>query len=191
MAYVTNEATGWKISGTMSVDEIKDAARPVLTLAVIILAIAIAAGMIFIYFVIRSITKPLKRLVASAEKISSGDLTETIDVGSQDELGVLGKSFNHMTDSLRSLIQGIQDSVEHVASSSEELTASAEQTSKATEHITLAIEQFSNGTEDQSESIDKATAQVNEMKDGLSDLAEAAAVVTETSIESAEISGAM
>ena len=94
-----------------------------------------------------------------------------------------------MTDSLRSLIQGIQDSVEHVASSSEELTASAEQTSKATEHITLAIEQFSNGTEDQSESIDKATAQVNEMKDGLSDLAEAAAVVTETSIESAEISG--
>ncbi|WP_332275682.1 methyl-accepting chemotaxis protein [Bacillus velezensis] len=190
MAYVTNEATGWKISGTMSVDEIKDAARPVLTLAVIILAIAIAAGMIFIYFVIRSITKPLKRLVASAEKISSGDLTETIDVSSQDELGVLGKSFNHMTDSLRSLIQGIQDSVEHVASSSEELTASAEQTSKATEHITLAIEQFSNGTEDQSESIDKATAQVNEMKDGLSDLAEAAAVVTETSIESAEISGA-
>ncbi|MFB4184248.1 methyl-accepting chemotaxis protein TlpB [Bacillus velezensis] len=190
MAYVTNEATGWKISGTMSVDEIKDAARPVLTLAVIILAIAIAAGMIFIYFVIRSITKPLKRLVASAEKISSGDLTETIDVSSQDELGVLGKSFNHMTGSLRSLIQGIQDSVEHVASSSEELTASAEQTSKATEHITLAIEQFSNGTEDQSESIDKATAQVNEMKDGLSDLAEAAAVVTETSIESAEISGA-
>ncbi|QHQ56399.1 methyl-accepting chemotaxis protein TlpB [Bacillus velezensis] len=189
MAYVTNEATGWKISGTMSVDEIKDAARPVLTLAVIILAIAIAAGMIFIYFVIRSITKPLKHLVASAEKISSGDLTETIDVSSQDELGVLGKSFNHMTDSLRSLIQGIQDSVEHVASSSEELTASAEQTSKATEHITLAIEQFSNGTEDQSESIDKATAQVNEMKDGLSDLAEAAAVVTETSIESAEISG--
>ncbi|WP_416655521.1 methyl-accepting chemotaxis protein [Bacillus amyloliquefaciens] len=188
MAYVTNKATGWKISGTMSVDEIKDAARPVLTIAVIILAIAVAAGMIFIYFVIRSITKPLKRLVASAERISSGDLTETIDVSSKDELGVLSKSFNHMTDSLRSLIQGIQDSVEHVASSSEELTASAEQTSKATEHITLAIEQFSNGTEDQSDSIDKATSQVNDMKDGLSDLAEAAAVVTETSIESAEIS---
>lgn len=70
MAYVTNKATGWKISGTMSVDEIKDAARPVLTIAVIILAIAVAAGMIFIYFVIRSITKPLKRLVASAERIS-------------------------------------------------------------------------------------------------------------------------
>ncbi|MFT3656071.1 Methyl-accepting chemotaxis protein McpA [Bacillus sp. B01(2024)] len=190
MAYVTNEATGWKISGTMSVDEIKDAARPVLITAIIILAIAVAAGMVFIYFVIRSITKPLKRLAASAEKIRSGDLTETIQVSSQDELGVLSKSFNHMTDSLRTLIQGIQDSVEHVASSSEELTASAEQTSKATEHITLAIEQFSNGTEDQSESIEKATAQVNEMKDGLSDLAEAAAVVTETSIESAEISGA-
>lgn len=190
MAFVTNEATGWKISGTMSADEVKDAAKPVLTMALIVLVIAIAAGIIFGYFVIRSITKPLKRLVASAEKISAGDLTERIEVSSKDELGVLSKSFNHMTDSLRSLIQGIQDSVEHVASSSEELTASAEQTSKATEHITYSIEQFSDGTESQSDSIDRATEQVNEMKDGLSDLAEAAAVITESSIESAEISGA-
>ncbi|POD88116.1 HAMP domain-containing protein [Bacillus subtilis] len=171
MAFATSETTGWKISGTMYANEIHDAASRVLIMASIVLAIAIAAGMTAIYFVIRSITKPLRRIVASAEKISEGDLTETIEINSKDELGVLSESFNHMAHSLRSLIQGIKDSVEHVASSSEELTASADQTSRATEHITMAIEQFSNGSESQSEKIETTTEQINEMNDGLAELA--------------------
>lgn len=188
MAFATSETTGWKISGTMYTDEIREAASKVLTMASIVLAIAIAAGITAIYFVIRSITKPLRRIVASAEKISEGDLTETIEINSKDELGVLSKSFNHMAHSLRSLIHGIKDSVEHVASSSEELTASADQTSRATEHITMAIEQFSNGTESQSDKIETTTEQINEMNDGLAELARAAAVITETSADSIEVS---
>ncbi|MFE4587912.1 methyl-accepting chemotaxis protein TlpA, partial [Bacillus subtilis] len=188
MAFATSETTGWKISGTMYANEIHDAASRVLIMASIVLAIAIGAGMTAIYFVIRSITKPLRRIVASAEKISEGDLTETIEINSKDELGVLSESFNHMAHSLRSLIQGIKDSVEHVASSSEELTASADQTSRATEHITMAIEQFSNGSESQSEKIETTTEQINEMNDGLAELARAAAVITETSADSTEVS---
>ncbi|MEC1401852.1 methyl-accepting chemotaxis protein TlpA [Bacillus subtilis] len=188
MAFATSETTGWKISGTMYANEIHDAASRVLIMASIVLAIAIAAGMTAIYFVIRSITKPLRRIVASAEKISEGDLTETIEINSKDELGVLSESFNHMAHSLRSLIHGIKDSVEHVASSSEELTASADQTSRATEHITMAIEQFSNGSESQSEKIEATTEQINEMNDGLAELARAAAVITETSADSTEVS---
>ncbi|AXP49627.1 methyl-accepting chemotaxis protein TlpA [Bacillus subtilis] len=188
MAFATSETTGWKISGTMYANEIHDAASRVLIMASIVLAIAIAAGMTAIYFVIRSITKPLRRIVASAEKISEGDLTETIEINSKDELGVLSESFNHMAHSLRSLIHGIKDSVEHVASSSEELTASADQTSRATEHITMAIEQFSNGSESQSEKIETTTEQINEMNDGLAELARAAAVITETSADSTEVS---
>ncbi|TWG78201.1 methyl-accepting chemotaxis protein [Bacillus subtilis J27] len=130
----------------------------------------------------------MRRIVASAEKISEGDLTETIEINSKDELGVLSESFNHMAHSLRSLIHGIKDSVEHVASSSEELTASADQTSRATEHITMAIEQFSNGSESQSEKIETTTEQINEMNDGLAELARAAAVITETSADSTEVS---
>ncbi len=188
MAFATSEATGWKISGTLYADEIHDAASRVLTMASIVLAIAIAGGITAIYFVIRSITKPLTRIVASAEKISEGDLTETIEINSKDELGVLSQSFNHMAQSLRSLIHGIKDSVEHVASSSEELTASADQTSRATEHITTAIEQFSNGTESQSGKIETTTEQINEMNDGLAELAQAAVVITETSADSTELS---
>ncbi|KXZ13330.1 chemotaxis protein [Bacillus nakamurai] len=187
MAYDTNELTGWKISGTMYLDEIHTAALPILHLSLLVLVLAIAIGTIVMVLIIRSITKPLKRLVTTSKRISEGDLTETIEIQSKDELGELGKSFNNMAASLRSLIHAIQDSVNNVASSSEELTASAEQTSKATEHITLAIEQFSNGNESQNEKIESTAEHIYQMNTGLEDMAKASAVITESSLKSAEV----
>ncbi|MBT2575583.1 methyl-accepting chemotaxis protein [Bacillus sp. ISL-51] len=187
MAYDTNELTGWKISGTIYLDEIHEAALPILHLSLLVLVLAIVIGTIVMVLIIRSITKPLKQLVTTSKRISEGDLTETIKIQSKDELGELGKSFNNMAASLRSLIHAIQDSVNNVASSSEELTASAEQTSKATEHITLAIEQFSNGNESQSEKIESAAEHIYQMNTGLEDMAKASAVITESSVKSAEV----
>lgn len=187
MAYDTNGLTGWKITGTIYLDEIHEAALPILHLSLLVLVLAIVIGTIVMVLIIRSITKPLKQLVTSSKQISEGDLTETIEIQSKDELGELGKSFNNMAASLRSLIHAIQDSVNNVASSSEELTASAEQTSKATEHITLAIEQFSNGNESQSENIESAAEHIYQMNSGLKDMAKASAVITESSATSAEV----
>ncbi len=125
MAFTTNKLTGWKIGGTMFTDEISEAAQPVFHMAIIILAAAIVLGGILIYFIIRGISKPLSELVSSAKSISGGDLTQKIAVRSKDEFGQLGTSFNEMAESLRSLISVIQSSVDNVASSSEELHASA------------------------------------------------------------------
>ncbi|MBG9914927.1 chemotaxis protein, partial [Bacillus sonorensis] len=187
MVFVTNKLTGWKIGGTMVTDEITAAAQPVFNMAVIILAAAIVLGGILVYFIVRAISKPLNQLVSSAKSISNGDLTQTIEVRSKDELGQLGTSFNEMAESLRSLISAIQESVEHVASSSEQLTASADQTSKATEHITLAIEQFSNGAESQNEKVETSSQQLNQMNGKLFEVTEVSEAITESSIKSTEI----
>ncbi|MFB8735591.1 hypothetical protein ACEQPO_23435 [Bacillus sp. SL00103] len=56
-----------------------------------------------------------------------------------------------MSAKLKQVIQAVQNSIENVAASSEELTASAGQTAQATEHITSSIEQFSNSNEHQND----------------------------------------
>ncbi|MGE6629862.1 methyl-accepting chemotaxis protein [Bacillus sp. NPDC077027] len=94
-----------------------------------------------------------------------------------------------MVDSLKSLIGAVQTSVENVASSSEELTASAGQTSKATEHITLAIEQFSSGNESQSEKVELSSAELDEMNNGFKQMNEAAQAITASSIKSTDVAG--
>ncbi|WP_423059924.1 methyl-accepting chemotaxis protein [Bacillus safensis] len=184
MEFTTNKATGWKIVGTMFVSEVEEAAQPVFNMAAIILAGALIIGGILIFFIIRSITKPLSTLVSSSKKISQGDLTEKIDVRSKDEIGQLGTSFNEMSESLRDVIQAVQTSVENVASSSEELTASAGQTTKATEHITSSIETFSNGNENQSEMVEQSAAHLKQMNEGLNEVAETSDVITASSIQS-------
>ncbi|QRF31486.1 methyl-accepting chemotaxis protein [Bacillus safensis] len=184
MEFTTNKATGWKIAGTMFVSEVEEAAQPVFNMAAIILAGALIIGGILIFFIIRSITKPLSTLVSSSKKISQGDLTEKIDVRSKDEIGQLGTSFNEMSESLRDVIQAVQTSVENVASSSEELTASAGQTTKATEHITSSIETFSNGNENQNEMVEQSAAHLKQMNEGLNEVAETSDVITASSVQS-------
>jgi len=48
-----------------------------------------------------SITVPVKKLVKVTERVTSGDLTVEADVRTRDEIGILAKSFNHMTKELK------------------------------------------------------------------------------------------
>lgn len=186
MFFDTNESTGWKLAGTMYVGEIQEAAQPVLDLTMIILAVTIAIGGIAIYFIIKSIRKPLIALSESAEKISQGDLTQHIEVRTHDEIGKLAQSFNDMSAKLKQVIQAVQNSIENVAASSEELTASAGQTAQATEHITSSIEQFSNSNEHQNDMIEKSSVQLNEMDRSLSHMVDTTSHMMESSIDSSK-----
>ncbi|MBW0257494.1 methyl-accepting chemotaxis protein [Bacillus safensis] len=189
VAYVTNELTGWKIGGTMLVSEVEEAAKPVFNTAIIVFSVTLIVAGTLIFFIVRSISKRLSNLARFSKKVSEGDLRDKLQVQSDDEIGQVGKGFNTMIDSLRSLIGAVQTSVENVASSSEELTASAGQTSKATEHITLAIEQFSSGNESQNDKVELSSVELEEMNRGLQNMNESAESITASSIKSTDIAG--
>ncbi|APT50731.1 MULTISPECIES: methyl-accepting chemotaxis protein [Bacillus] len=189
VAYVTNELTGWKIGGTMLVSEVEEAAKPVFNTAIIVFSVTLIVAGTLIFFIVRSISKRLSNLARFSKKVSEGDLRDKLQIQSDDEIGQVGKGFNTMIDSLRSLIGAVQASVENVASSSEELTASAGQTSKATEHITLAIEQFSSGNESQNDKVELSSVELEEMNRGLQNMNESAESITASSIKSTDIAG--
>ncbi|WNF50017.1 methyl-accepting chemotaxis protein [Bacillus sp. SG20001] len=189
IVFVTNDLTGWKIAGTMFVSETEEAAQPVWNSAIILLISSFILGGVAIFFIVRSITIGLRRLVDFSEKVSEGDLTETLETKSKDEIGDLTRSFSKMSDSLRDVIRAVQQSVDNVASASEELTASASQTSQATEHITMSIEQFSNGNEAQNEKVESSTNQLVAMNEGLQDMSQTSSEVAAVSLQSTEAAG--
>ena len=68
---------------------------------IVFAAIAILALSVFIaYFVRKWIGKPVSELVKATKQVSAGNLNYTIDNPGKDELGILAKSFNKMTNSL-------------------------------------------------------------------------------------------
>ncbi|MED0991358.1 methyl-accepting chemotaxis protein [Bacillus nitratireducens] len=172
MVFATNLKTGWKIAGTMYSNEIVEAAQPVFYNMLIVMFISLVVGGVLIYFVTISITKPLKQLVVTSKEISEGDLTQTIQIHSNDEIGQLAKGFNEMTHSLRTLIGRINTSAGHVAAASEELTASVRQASEATEQITSAMDEISSGATTQTASVENGEKLVGKTVNQMQSIAE-------------------
>ncbi len=57
----------------------------------------------------KSITNPIQDLVSATNRITQGDLTSRIDIEADDEIGILVKSFNSMTDDLQKSKAGLEE----------------------------------------------------------------------------------
>ncbi|HDX9578243.1 TPA: methyl-accepting chemotaxis protein [Bacillus pseudomycoides] len=181
LSFKTNNKIGWKIIGVMYEDEITKAAEPVFFKTVIVVVISMLLGGILVYFIIKSITNPLRAIVASAQKISQGDLTEEIEINSNDEIGRLSASFNEMSASLRNVISKMSNSAEHVAASAEELTSSVRQANEATDQITLAMEQVSIGAQSQSQGVEEGAALLQKVNTALHNVTDNSEAISNSS----------
>jgi GAF domain-containing protein/HAMP domain-containing protein len=77
----------------------------VLTLVTILLAVLVSS------WISRSIARPLSELSNTAEAIAAGNLELNASLGREDEIGALARSFNTMTDRLRSLIANLEQRI--------------------------------------------------------------------------------
>ncbi|MGG0655493.1 methyl-accepting chemotaxis protein [Rummeliibacillus pycnus] len=179
MEFTTNKLTGWKIAGSVPTSEINDAAAPIFLKTFFVILIALIIGAIVIFFIIKSILSPLRKLKENANTISKGDLTKEINVQSNDEIGQLAKAFQEMRISLIGLVKEVDQNAEQVAASAEELTASAEQTSAATEQVSTAIQEVSSSAEKQTDGINKNSESLQQVSQGVTQIAENSMKVTE------------
>ncbi|WP_310551076.1 methyl-accepting chemotaxis protein [Paenibacillus glufosinatiresistens] len=160
MLYQENEQTGWRVGGTISMSEIKEATGGIRDTAIAVVAVSVVIALGLIFLNIRSITRPLERLRAATENISRGDLSKPVGAFRRDEIGTLATHFQTMVDNLRGMIVGVQDMTDNVSSSAEELNAGAEQTTQAIEHVTIAIQEVAAATERQVRSVREGTESV-------------------------------
>ena len=105
MSFITNDLTGWKIAGNVYTAELDEAAAPILQKTILIIMISILVGALVMFLFVRSVMKPINDLKEHAVTISKGDLTRTIKVKSNDEIGQLGRAFNEMVENLRNLVE--------------------------------------------------------------------------------------
>ncbi|MED4464607.1 methyl-accepting chemotaxis protein [Metabacillus fastidiosus] len=141
----------------------------------ILLAIALLLNISVALYMNKIITNPVKFISKLLNKIANGDLkVEKVRVKTKDEIAVLGNAVNQMAGSLQGLIGEIKNTSEHVVSASEELTASASETSRATEQITSTIQEVATGTENQVKSVDDCAASIERLSNGIEQVASSA-----------------
>lgn len=160
-SFKLNEKMNWEIMGTLDDHELTSKLTPVRNIILIASLIGILLVVIIGWFIASSITKPIKIIAKAMEKAEQGDLSfEAITMKNQDEIGLLSKSFNNMIHGLKTLIIGVTESSELIASSAEQLTASSQQSSLASEEVAKTITEIARGANEQAADTEKAAANV-------------------------------
>ena len=92
-------------------------------------------GLAIIAFASLSIVKPIRQVVERLNDIASGegDLTQRLEVKSQDEIGQLSKGFNLFLDKLQHTIKEVIQTTEQVANTTSQAKASASSTRESSE----------------------------------------------------------
>nr|WP_206765400.1 methyl-accepting chemotaxis protein [Brevibacillus laterosporus] len=178
---------GWIVGSGAYLTEFNKGADNILTLVALIASISTIAGVIIVSFFSKLFTKPIVLVAKELNRVADGDLTiEELKITSRDEIGNLAKDFNYMIKNIRHLIREVDLSAQRVAGSSKELTASADETSKANEQITLAIQEAASGAEEQQNALFKTTSSIEEISIGMQRIAESSSSIAETSTETRE-----
>ena len=94
---------------------------------IISLTITLIIGIVIINYVVKKLTDPIIKLTLLSEKISNGDLEVSIDVPSNDEVGVLASSFNKMTTWLRESKKEIDENTKNLKNAHETLIQTNEE----------------------------------------------------------------
>jgi methyl-accepting chemotaxis protein len=162
-------------------------------------AVAIVMGILLSIFIARGVSVPLGEAVAALELVAAGDLTTSVQVHTQDEVGRMAAALNMALEKLRSTLQEVAASAAHSNSSSRELAAAAEQistgaqeqaasleeTSASLEEITAAVRQTADNARQASQ---LATGSRESAEQGQEVVTSAIAAMTEINTASAKIS---
>ncbi|MBX4264809.1 methyl-accepting chemotaxis protein [Clostridium estertheticum] len=126
----------------------------IIIITVLGLFLAIALGLIIAI----SISRRIKKVVIVAEALCENDLSKTVDIDNEDEIGVLSKALNKAILNLKTLISEISESATDISATSEELSATTEEISAKMDLVNESVRQVSIGAEQLSATTEEVNA---------------------------------
>ncbi len=146
---------GYIIGTGVYIEDVRDTIREFMLkiTAIILAAAAVIAAMIFP--ITRSITGPIKRIIAFAGNLAGGDFTGRLNDARGDEMGHLSKALNKATDDLENLIGRIVDSSQNLAQAVDQISSGNQNLSQRTVEQASSLEEIAS-------TIEEAMATINQ-----------------------------
>lgn len=115
------------------------------------------------YVLLNYLLNPINDLIKITNVVAEGDLTQTVEVQTEDEIGILGNSFNLMIANLRELISKSSNISQQVSATSQELSASSEEVTASAEEVSSTMMEVTESANNQNESIASSNETVENM----------------------------
>lgn len=160
----------------------------ILILAGVAVAVTIA-GIIWAYFAVLIILKPLENVARLLKDIASGegDLTKRLTIKTKDEMGELSHWFNQFVIKVHEIIKDIQMDANTLTSTSEELSASAMQMQNNSDTISSAISNEAAATQENSETINDMGRSLESMFQRIKEIQEMTTEAEKTAVQGNDV----
>ncbi len=145
-------------------------------------SLMILVGIAIIYFIMSQALAYLPKVLKELQKISEGDLTSSIEITRQDEIGDLMLGLHAMQKRLLEMVSQITCTTSQLSTAATEMSVVAEQTS-------LTIQQQQAETNQVANSMDTMSATVQEVTTNIANTGQAADKANDETAESGRIVG--
>ncbi|UEM15035.1 methyl-accepting chemotaxis protein [Bradyrhizobium barranii subsp. barranii] len=123
---------------------------------------SLVIGLIAAIWISLSISRGLGRAVGLAGAVADGDLSQSIKVTSNDEIGDLVTSLNSMVEKLKQIVAEALTAAQNVSAGSQELSASAEQLSQGATEQASSAEEASSSMEEMASNVKQNADNANQ-----------------------------
>jgi len=125
----------------------------------ILTAVLLGIGIFIIITVLlsRSITLALKKGVEFAKQIAQGNLTVSLNVDQEDEVGELARALSQMLSKLKEIVMNIRSGAESIAAASSQISNGSQQLSEGATEQASSTEEISSSMEEMVSNIQQNT----------------------------------
>ncbi len=117
-----------------------------ITTGMLVAGLLLAAGLGI--WLVRSITRPLDYAVRIAESVAAGDLTQDVQVDSNDETGKLLQALKQMNASLANIVSEVRSGTDSIATASGQIASGNLDLSSRTEQQASSLEETASSMEE-------------------------------------------
>src|SRR5690625_402285 len=177
---------GWSLIVGAHVSEFKSDIRSLQTLFFIVVLGALIIGTVIAYFFANSFSRPVQFVTASGRKLAEGDFTVQMPeryLKQKDEVGELANTFSRLTESMRNMLNQVNDSTVKVEEAVESMTNKAKRTVDMTKETNELIDEVTNASNIQLASAKDSATAMREMATGSERVAMIDTEVSESSDE--------
>jgi methyl-accepting chemotaxis protein len=176
----------WGLITEIDKTEALESLKKLELITVIIALGAMAVVILLAYVLSMSITNPIKKGVEMAHVMAKGDLTQRLDIDQKDEIGVLAKALNNMSDGLQNMFSEVSEGVSTLAASTTEMSTASDQITSSSKETADRSDSVASAAEEMSTNMDNVAAAVEQTSSNIQMIVSASEEMSSTIQEIAD-----
>ncbi len=162
--YFSKNQTPWQLQAKVSASVVFASLIKAIGYIIPIIILSFLAYTFTIRKTVKKRLKPLILLSSLSQKISEGDLTQNVDISSNDEIGKLAESFSTMIQKLKDFVLGVQQGSENCKNAALQVGQSSQTLNQLANEQAATSEEISSNAEEMSATVQQNANKSNQIK---------------------------